>query len=142
MCLQYSKANAKRVSVFSMSVVCFRRHRNCPRFAVLNQMSVSSGSLYFSCRKKFQICCHICGSFVDLVPITDEKRRKFQTIHQNASKVGKLSTLVALDLLARNVCSRSFNYIKSSLLYSRFFDEKQEIKFLPESALTLYVGMC
>ena len=36
---------------------------------------------YFSCRKKFQTCCHVCGCFGDLVPITDEMRRQFQTIH-------------------------------------------------------------
>ena len=36
---------------------------------------------YFSCRKKFQECCYICGSFGDLVPILDERRRQFQSIH-------------------------------------------------------------
>lgn len=36
---------------------------------------------YFSCRKKFDLCCYSCGSFGDLVPIEDERRRKFQTIH-------------------------------------------------------------
>lgn len=36
---------------------------------------------YYSTRKKFQVCCYSCGSFGDLVPIPDETRRRFQSIH-------------------------------------------------------------
>ncbi len=38
-------------------------------------------SHYYSCKKKFQVCCYVCGCFGDLVLITDERRRQFQSIH-------------------------------------------------------------
>ena len=46
---------------------------------------------YFSCRKKFQECCYICGSFGDLIPISDERRRQFILFAQSARKQEEVS---------------------------------------------------
>lgn len=36
---------------------------------------------YFSCRLQCVLCCYSCGAFADLVPIPDEMKKGFQSVH-------------------------------------------------------------
>ncbi len=61
-------------------------------------------SHYYSCKKKFQVCCYVCGCFGDLVPITDERRRQFQSIHPictECRQMEKMNVLVVHALLGK-----------------------------------------
>ncbi len=61
-------------------------------------------SHYYSCKKKFQVCCYVCGCFGDLVPITmkdDDSFSQFIPFVQNVRQMEKMNVLVVHALLGK-----------------------------------------